>query len=118
MQKDIIHPNQTNMVSGRSIFNNLYLVWDLLKLIHRDGLSFTLLSLNQKKAFDRMDHRYLTGIGGIHLQSPLHAVSLGGVVHLHRVYVPAQLDADGAHPIQVGSASRLPAERPALHLCL
>ncbi|CAM2106124.1 unnamed protein product [Caretta caretta] len=56
---DVIHPDQTYTVPGRSIFDNLFLVRDLLELGHRDGLSFALLSLDQEKAFDRVDHGYL-----------------------------------------------------------
>ncbi|CAM2111485.1 unnamed protein product [Caretta caretta] len=56
---DVIHPDQTYTVPGRSIFDNLFLVRDLLELGHRDGLSFALLSLDQEKAFDRVDHEYL-----------------------------------------------------------
>ncbi|CAM5135739.1 unnamed protein product [Natator depressus] len=56
---DVIHPDQTYTVPGRSIFDNLFLVRDLLELGWRDGLSFALLSLDQEKAFDRVDHGYL-----------------------------------------------------------
>ncbi|CAM4393604.1 unnamed protein product, partial [Caretta caretta] len=56
---DVVHPDQTYTVPGRSIFNNLFLVRDLLELGRRDGLSFALLSLDQEKAFDRVDHGYL-----------------------------------------------------------
>ncbi|CAM2108446.1 unnamed protein product [Caretta caretta] len=56
---DVIHPDQTYTVPGRTIFDNLYLVRDLLELGCRDGLSFALLSLDQEKAFDRVDHGYL-----------------------------------------------------------
>ncbi|CAM2111941.1 unnamed protein product [Caretta caretta] len=56
---DVIHPDQTYTVLGRSIFDNLFLVRDLLELGRRDGLSFALLSLDQEKAFDRVDHGYL-----------------------------------------------------------
>ncbi|CAM2094950.1 unnamed protein product [Caretta caretta] len=58
---DVIHPDQTYTVPGRSIFDNLFLVRDLLELGRRDGLSFALLSLDQEKAFDRVDHGYLLG---------------------------------------------------------
>ncbi|CAM4596674.1 unnamed protein product, partial [Lepidochelys kempii] len=61
MMADVIHPDQTYTVPGRSIFDNLFLVRDLLELGHRDGLSFAVLSLNQEKAFDRVDHGYLLG---------------------------------------------------------
>ncbi|CAM5146674.1 unnamed protein product [Natator depressus] len=56
---DMIHPDQTYTIPDRSIFDNLFMVLDLLELGRRDGLSFALLSLDQEKAFDRVDHGYL-----------------------------------------------------------
>ncbi|CAM2105227.1 unnamed protein product [Caretta caretta] len=56
---DVIHPDQTYTVPDRSIFDNLFMVRELLELGCRDGLSFALLSLDQEKAFDRVDHGYL-----------------------------------------------------------
>ncbi|CAM2114356.1 unnamed protein product [Caretta caretta] len=56
---DVIHPDQTYTIPDRSIFDNLFLVRDLLELGRRDGVSFALLSLDQEKAFDRVDHGYL-----------------------------------------------------------
>ncbi|CAM2097021.1 unnamed protein product [Caretta caretta] len=61
MMADVIHPDQTYTVPGRSIFDNLFLVRDLLEFGHRDSLSFALLSLDQEKAFNRVDHGYLLG---------------------------------------------------------
>ncbi|CAM2116464.1 unnamed protein product [Caretta caretta] len=58
---DVVHPDQTYTVPGRTIFDHLYLVQDLLELGRRDGLSFALLSLDQEKASDRVDHGYLLG---------------------------------------------------------
>ncbi|CAM2099400.1 unnamed protein product [Caretta caretta] len=51
---DVIHLDQTYAVLGHTIFDNLYLVRDLLELGCRDGLSFALRSLDQEKAFDRV----------------------------------------------------------------
>ncbi|CAM2109423.1 unnamed protein product [Caretta caretta] len=56
---DVIHPDQTYTIPDRSIFDNLFLVRDLLELGSRDDLSFALLSLDQEKAFDRVDQGYL-----------------------------------------------------------
>ncbi|CAM2106080.1 unnamed protein product [Caretta caretta] len=61
MLADVVHPNQTYTIPSHNLFDNLYLVPDLLKLRCRDGLSFTLLPLNQEKVFDREDHGYLLG---------------------------------------------------------
>ncbi|CAM2110714.1 unnamed protein product [Caretta caretta] len=59
MLADVICPDQSYTVPGRTIFDNLYLVRDFLELRCRDSLSFVLLSLDQEKAFDRVDHGYL-----------------------------------------------------------
>ncbi|CAM2113577.1 unnamed protein product [Caretta caretta] len=61
MLADMVYPDHSYTVPGRTIFINLYLVQDLLELGCRDGLSFALLSLDQEKAFNRVDHGYLLG---------------------------------------------------------
>ncbi|CAM2113261.1 unnamed protein product [Caretta caretta] len=59
---DMVRPDQTYTIPSCTIFDNLYLVQDLLELGCRDGLLFALLSLDQEKAFDSVDHRRLTGL--------------------------------------------------------
>lgn len=93
------------MVPEHTIFNNLYLVWDLLELACRDSLSFTLLPLDQGT------HRHSVGV---HLWSPLCA----GAVCVCRVLGQAQLKTGEPHLLQTGSASWLPAIWIALHYCL
>ncbi|CAM2097348.1 unnamed protein product [Caretta caretta] len=47
MVADMVHRDQTYTILGRTIFDNLYVVRDLLELRCRDGLSLGLLSLGQ-----------------------------------------------------------------------
>ncbi|CAM5076431.1 unnamed protein product [Natator depressus] len=56
---DVVHPDQTYTIPGRTIFDNLYLVRYILELGCRNNLSFALLSLDQEKVFDRVHHGYL-----------------------------------------------------------
>ncbi|CAM2115884.1 unnamed protein product [Caretta caretta] len=95
---DVVHPDQTYTVPGHTIFDNLYLVWDLLELRCRDGLSFTLLSLDQEKALDLLNQGYLLGI---RLQAPVCGFS-PGAVHLRGVFGQAQLYPDRAGQLRVG----------------
>jgi len=53
----VIHPDQTYCVPGRSIFYNVSLIRDLLDV--SKILDLGLMSLNQEKAFDRVEHAYL-----------------------------------------------------------
>ena len=52
----IVHQDQTCSVPGRSIFSNLQLVCDVLDMIDKTGI---LVTLDQEKAFDRVDHEFL-----------------------------------------------------------
>lgn len=55
MLGSIIDPDQTCSIPGRSILSNLVLLRDTLAFIERTGEAGILLSLDQEKAFDRVD---------------------------------------------------------------
>ena len=55
---DLIGPEQTFTVKGRSIQDNLHLIREFLEGI-KDDTEAALISLDQSKAFDRADHRFL-----------------------------------------------------------
>uniref|UniRef100_A0A3P9LKP2 Reverse transcriptase domain-containing protein n=1 Tax=Oryzias latipes TaxID=8090 RepID=A0A3P9LKP2_ORYLA len=55
----IIHRDQSYCVPDRSIMDNLFLVRDLFDVCKHCDTSVGLLSLDQEKAFDRVDHSYL-----------------------------------------------------------
>ena len=54
---DLIGPEQTFAVKGRSIQDNLHLIREVL-----DDTEAALISLDQSKAFDRVDHRFLASV--------------------------------------------------------
>lgn len=56
---EIIHPDQSYCVPGRSIFDNIYLIRDLFDVSRMFGIDMGLISLDQEKAFDRVEHNYL-----------------------------------------------------------
>ena len=58
----IIDPDQTCSVPGRSIFSNLGLLRDTLALIERTNEPGILVSLDQEKAFDRVDRSFLLNL--------------------------------------------------------
>lgn len=55
--RSIVDPDQTC-----SFFSNLALLWDTLAFIGRTGESGILLSLDQEKAFDRVDISFLLNL--------------------------------------------------------
>lgn len=56
---NIIHPDQTYCVLGRSIFDNVFLIRDFFLATGMGDFNVGLVSLDQEKAFDRVDHFYL-----------------------------------------------------------
>ena len=55
----IIHRDQTCGVVGRSTFSNLQLIRDTLDMIDKTDEPGILVTLDQEKAFDRVDHDFL-----------------------------------------------------------
>ena len=55
----IVHSDQTCGVVGRNIFSNLLLVRDSLDMIDKTDETGILVTLDQEKAFDRVDHDFL-----------------------------------------------------------
>ena len=58
---NLIGSEQTFAVKGRSIQDNLHLIREVLEGIE-DGTKAALISLDQSKAFDRVDHRFLATV--------------------------------------------------------
>ena len=58
----IIDPDQTCSVPGRRISSNLHLLRDILDYIDRTGETGILLSLDQEKAFDRVNRSFLENL--------------------------------------------------------
>ena len=58
---DLIGPEQTYAVKERSILDNLHLILEVLEGIE-DGTESALISLNQSKAFDRIDHWFFATV--------------------------------------------------------
>ena len=59
VMSSIIHRDQTCGVVGRSIFSNLQLIRDTLDMIDNIDEPRILVTLDQGKAFDRVDHEFL-----------------------------------------------------------
>ena len=55
----IIHPDQTCSIPGRSIFSKVTLLRDTLDYIERTNETAILASLDQEKAFDRVNRSFL-----------------------------------------------------------
>ncbi|KAK3544504.1 hypothetical protein QTP86_013297 [Hemibagrus guttatus] len=55
----IIQVEQTYCVPNRSIIDNVSLIWDILDVSSSLAVDLGLISLDQEKAFDRVEHQYL-----------------------------------------------------------
>ena len=59
VMEQLIHVDQTYCVPGRLITDNVHLIRDVLNLSSSLGTKLGLVSLDQEKAFDRVEHHYL-----------------------------------------------------------
>ncbi|MPV02303.1 hypothetical protein FVA96_24195, partial [Escherichia coli] len=57
--EQVIHRDQTYCVPGRSMVDNVYLIRDVLEVASSLGINTGLISLDQEKAFDRVEHLFL-----------------------------------------------------------
>ena len=59
LMNQIIHHNQTYCVPGRMIHDNIHLIRSIIEHQQRIRDPFGIISWDQEKAFDRVDHGYL-----------------------------------------------------------
>ncbi|KAJ3599439.1 hypothetical protein NHX12_033402 [Muraenolepis orangiensis] len=57
--EQVIHRDQTYCVPGRSMVDNVHLIRDVLEVSSSLGINTGLISLDQEKAFDRVEHSFL-----------------------------------------------------------
>lgn len=59
MMAVLVNPDQTCGVKGRSGSLNLLLIRDIISWVEERDLPLCILSLDQEKAFDRVNHEFL-----------------------------------------------------------
>lgn len=59
VMEQVIHFNQTYCMPGRSIIDNVSLIRDILSVSSLLGVNLGFISIDQQKAFDRVEHQYL-----------------------------------------------------------
>ncbi len=57
--RSLIEMNLTCCILNRSIMDSLFLLRDVIDLAHMDNINVGIFSINQEKAFDRVNHFYL-----------------------------------------------------------
>ena len=62
--EQVIHRDQTYCVPGRSMVDNVHLIRDVLEVSSSLGFNTGLISLDQEKAFDRVEHSFLWKVMG------------------------------------------------------
>ena len=59
---EIVHPDQTCSVPGRTINDNVHLIRNIVEYTNDKNMSAALISIDQSKAFDRVSHDYLFNV--------------------------------------------------------
>ena len=59
---EVIHPDQSYCVPGRLIYDNICFIRDIVDVGRRLNLDFGLVSIDNQKAFDRIEHNYLWNV--------------------------------------------------------
>lgn len=62
--EEVIHADQTYCVPGRQIFDNISFIRDMFDISKLFDVDFGLISIDQEKAFDRIEHNYLWEVLG------------------------------------------------------
>ena len=55
----IIHPDQTYGIKDHAIFNNLYIIRDIINYANERDIPTYIIALDYEKAFDKVDHSFL-----------------------------------------------------------
>lgn len=58
----VISPSQQSGISGRTIFNNLHLMRDVIDYCENQAIPGYILSIDQEKAFDKVDRDFLYAV--------------------------------------------------------
>ena len=58
----VLHEDQTYRVPGRSILSYLNFVRDLIEYCNSKNLPLAIISLDQEKAFDKVNWNFLNGV--------------------------------------------------------
>ena len=59
MAPDLIHENQVGFISGRSLYDDIKLAQLMPEYAESDFKDGLIVSLDQEKAYDKIDHNYL-----------------------------------------------------------
>jgi len=60
--ESIVHPDQSYCVPGRRIFDNVSFIRDIFDCGKIFDIDFGMISIDQEKAFDRVEHIYLWSV--------------------------------------------------------